>query len=57
MPNVEQKCPCQQCANPGCQCGGKATPAAGECCCGPTCQCGEACKCPPSCNCPATRKS
>jgi hypothetical protein len=57
MPNVEEKCPCQQCANPSCQCGGKATaPAAGECCCGPTCQCGDACKCPPSCGCPATRK-
>lgn len=52
----EKKCPCEHCANPGCQCGGKATKAAGGCCCGATCQCGDACKCPPSCNCPATRK-
>lgn len=53
----EKKCACAKCANPGCQCGGKATKAPGECCCGATCQCGEACQCPPSCGCPATRGS
>lgn len=57
MANTEKKCACEQCANPSCQCGGKAAKTEGGCCCGATCQCGPACKCPPSCGCPATSKS
>lgn len=34
MTNTEKKCACERCANPGCQCTGKASKTEGGCCCG-----------------------
>ncbi len=50
-------CQCKSCG-PTCGCAApRATPKAGECCCGPECTCGPDCACPPSCGCPGAKKA